>query len=200
MTAPLVLSPGWDAAYCPDPAPDQDDGYDWCQVYIGGSSATRQDGWSAAEVARVPTLRKLPVWVPTPGFDNPRQSALACLDALRRYRVRAWAHPWQWVMWDMETGVLPDPAWFKVAHSVMVAAGYGTISYGSPSWVFDEPNYSGMIVAQPDGSPDLAQLRAQHPGALIVGKQFRWGVNVPGGRIDQDILDAAALPHLGLWT
>lgn len=198
MSTLLEVANGWDAAYFPDPAPDQDDGYAWCEFYLGGSSATRQNGQSAAELARVAALPKLPVWVPTPGVDNPRQSALSCLTALRAFGIPAYAKPWRWVMWDMETGTLPDPAWFKVAHSVMVAAGYGTISYGSTSWVFGEPNYSGLIVAQPDGNADLAQLRAQHPGALIVGKQYRWGVTVPGGRIDQNVLDARYLPHLGL--
>ena len=206
MTGLVVASPvgdpiGWDAAFCPDPAPDQDDGYIWCEVYIGGSSATRRNGWDdPTEINRVADLPKLPVWVPTPGFDNPRQSALDCLAALRRYGVPAWARPWRAVMWDMETGILPDPAWFKVAHSVMVAAGYGTVSYGSTAWVFGEPNYMGMIVAQPDGDPSLELLRLAHRESLIVGKQYRWGVRVPGGVVDQDVLAASFLPHLGLWA
>ena len=196
----FVYDRGWDAAFCPDPAPDQDDGYTWCEVYIGGSSATRRDGWNGTEVDRVADLPKLPVWVPTPGFDNPRQSALACVTALHRYGVPAWEAPWRAVMWDMETGVLPDPAWFSVAHGVMLASGYATISYGSLSWAFGEPNYLGMIVADPDGNPDFRPLRAAHPGALIVGKQYKWGVRTPGGVTDQNSLDPAFLPHLGRWA
>jgi hypothetical protein len=193
----FIYERGWDAAFCPDPAPDQDDGYSWCEVYIGGSSATRRTGWNVTERARVADLPKLPVWVPTPGRDNPRQSALDCLYALRIFGVPAWATPWRAVMWDMETGTLPDPAWFKVAHGVMMAAGYGTVSYGSQGWAFGEPNYLGMIIADPDGTPDFRPLRAAHPDALIVGKQYKWQVDTPGGVIDQDALDPAFMPHLG---
>jgi len=196
----FIYDRGWDAAFAPDPPPDQDDGYSWCQVYIGGSSATRRNGYNQTELARVADLPKLPVWVPTPGFDNPRQSALACLAALKAFGVPANATPWRVVMWDMETGVLPDPAWFTIAHAVMMAAGYGTISYGSTAWVFGEPSYLGMIVAQPDGNPDFRPLQAQHPTAKIVGKQYRWGVQAPGGLVDQNALDPAFLPHLGHWA
>ncbi len=193
----FVYDRGWDAAFCPDPAPDQDDGYTWCEVYIGGSSATRRDGWNTTERARVADLPKLPVWVPTPGADNPRQTALACVEALRVLGYPAFATPWKAVMWDMETGMLPDPPWFRIAHGVIMAAGYGTVSYGSQGWVFGEPNYLGMIVADPDGDPDFQLLRAAHPGARIVGKQYRWGVQTPGGVIDQNALDPAFMPHLG---
>ena len=193
----FVYERGWDAAFCPDPAPDRDDGYTWCEVYLGGSSATRPAGWNQTERNRVADLPKLPVWVPTPGRDNPRQSALACLAALRALGVPSFATPWRAVMWDLETGIEPDPAWFAVAHGVMMAAGYGTVSYGSQSWVFGEPSYLGMIVAGPDGNPDFRALQAAHPGARIIGKQYRWDVTTPGGIVDQDALAPDFLPHLG---
>ena len=196
----MTLTNGFDAAFCPDPAPDQDEGYQWCEVYLGGSSATRRTGWDTTELARVADLPQLPVWVPTPGRENPRQSALGCLAALRAHGVPAHATPWRAVLWDLETGVEPDPAWFTVAHGVMVAAGYGTISYGSTSWVFGEPNYMGMIVAQYDGDPTLDKLRLAHPQALIVGKQYRADVAVTGGVVDLDVLEAGILPHLGKVT
>ena len=196
----MTLANGFDAAFCPDPAPDQDEGYQWCEVYLGGSSATRRAGWDPTELARVADLAQLPVWVPTPGVDNPRQAALSCLAALRAHGVPAHATPWRAVLWDLETGTEPDPAWFMVAHGVMVAAGYGTISYGSTSWVFGEPNYMGMIVARYDGDPTLDKLRLAHPGALIVGKQYRADVAVTGGVVDLDVLEAGMLPHLGRVT
>ncbi len=195
-----TLAHGWDAAFCPDPAPDQDDGFLWCEVYIGGSSATRRDGWDATEILRVADLRKMPVWVPTPGVDNPRQTALSCLAALRRYGVPAYDTPWRAVLWDLETGTEPDPAWFSVVRATMEANGYGTMSYGSVGWAFGEPNFMGLVVAKWDGNPELDLLRAAHPGHLIVGKQYRAGVSGPGGVVDLDVLDAAVLPHLGQWT
>jgi hypothetical protein len=191
-----VVVNGFDAAWCPDPVPT---GYGWCEVYIGGSSATRPRGWSAEEVIRVDHLPKLPVWVPTPGHDNPRQSALSCLAALKAFGVPAYATPWRAVLWDLETGVEPDPAWFSVVRSVMMNHGYGTMSYGSVAWAFGEPNYMGLIVAEWDGEPSLDSLRLEHPGALIVGKQYRAGVRVPGGEVDQDVLDSETMRHLGLW-
>ena len=193
----FVYERGWDAAFCPDPAPDQDDGYTWCEVYLGGSSATRRDGWNQTEHNRVADLPKLPVWVPTPGVDNPRQSALAYLAALRAVGYPAFATPWKAAMWDLETGTEPDPAWFSVAHSVMMAAGYGTVSYGSRAWVFGEPNYLGMIVSDPDGDPDFRPLQVAHPRAVIVGKQYKFGVQTPGGVIDLNALHPAFMLHLG---
>jgi hypothetical protein len=190
-----ILVPGWDAAFCPDPLPP---GH-WAEVYIGGSSAFRRNGWDDTEVSLVAHLPKLPVWVPTPGHENPRQSALACVSALQRYKVPHHATPWRTVLWDLETGVEPDPAWFAVARTTMEAHGYGTMSYGSTAWVFGEPNYTGMIVADWDGDPRLDSLRTAHPQALIVGKQYRAGVREPGGTVDLDSLDESVMGHLGLW-
>lgn len=193
----LELTPGWDAAFCPNPIPDDLNFGPWNEVYIGGSSATRRNGWNTGEMSLVRNRKCLPVYVPTPGFDNPRQAALDCIANLQRYHVPANASPWRAVMWDMETGVLPDPAWFTVVHSVMVAHGYGTVSYGSRAWVFGEPNYMGMIVADPDDNPDFTDLQLQHPQALIVGKQYNWNVTFDGNPIDLDSVRSDFLVHMG---
>jgi hypothetical protein len=201
-----VTSPGWDAAPVPDPAPDQDDQvpgapagttFQWCEVYIGGSSAFHV--WTQTERNRVDDLPKLPVWVPTPGFDNPRQSALACVASLHAAGVPAYATPWRAVMIDLETGKEPDQPWLAGFQAVTVQHGYDIWPYGSTSWIFGYADYSGLLVAQYDGSADLDALRRAHPGRHIVGKQYRAGVGVPGGVVDLDVLDAAALPHLGHW-
>jgi hypothetical protein len=191
----VTIVPGWDAAFYPASLPPGD----WCEAYIGGSSALRRSGQSCAELLRAARIPKLPVWVPTPGVDNPRQSALACVGALKAFGVPAYATPWRAVLWDLETGTEPDPAWFAAAHAVVMAHGYDTMSYGSVAWAFGEPNYAGMVIARYDGQPELATLQAAHPGAAIVGKQYRAGVSVPGGTIDLDVIEAAVMPHLGLW-
>lgn len=189
---------GFDAAFCPDPVPADlpvpfqpwTVPVEWCEFYMGGSSATRQDGWDDAEMGRVEHLPKLPVWVPTPGFENPRQSALGCLAALRRYGVPAFAEPYRMVMWDLETGREPDAAWLDVARSVMLGHGYDTMPYGSTSWIFGYQPYSGYMVADPTGRPHMYV----HPG--VAGTQYQWGVSVRGGVVDADLLDSAFLPHL----
>lgn len=191
------LIKGWDAAFCPNPLPDTLNFGEWNEVYIGGSSALRRQGWGLSEMQLVANRKCLPVYVPTPGFDNPRQAALDCIQQLRRYHVPAYATPWRVVMWDMETGIEPDAAWFTVVHSVMIANGYGTSSYGSRSWAFGEPNYMGLIIADYDGNPDFSALQQQHPGALIVGKQYAAGINIPGGQIDLDAITSGFLAHLG---
>lgn len=203
--AAIQLVPGWDAAFCPNPLPDTLNFGEWNEVYIGGSSALRRNGWGTAEVQLVQGRKCLPVYVPTPGIDNPRQAALDCIQQLRRYHVPSFASPWRAVMWDLETGILPDPAWFNVVHSVMIAAGYGTVSYGSVlgSFAFNEPNFMGIIIAHYDGIPDFTELQQQHPSALIVGKQYQAGVPVIDtlgnrvGEIDLDSITQAFLAHLG---
>ena len=137
------------------------------------------------------------MWVPTPGVDNPRQSALSCIRACQAYGVPAHATPWRTVLWDLETGTEPDPPWFAAARTVMEAHGYASMSYGSSGWAFGEPNYLGLIIALPGTSFTLDQVRSAHVGHLIAGIQDRFGVQVPGGVIDTDQLDAAWLPHLG---
>jgi len=193
----LITAPGWDAAPVPDPAPDQDDGYTWCEVYIGGTSAFHV--WTQTEINRVDDLPKLPVWVPKPGFDNPRQSALGCVAALKARGVPAYATPWRAVLIDLETGKEPDQPWLAAFQAVTVQYGYGIWPYGSTAWIFGYQDYSGLLVAHYDGSPDLEAFRVAHPGRHIVGKQYKAGVSVPGGTVDLDVLDAAALPHLGHW-
>lgn len=184
MTAEsLGLVPGFDAAFCPDPVPL---GYQWCEVYAGGSSATRQNGWTDAELARVAHLPRLVVWVPTPGFDNPRQSALGFLNWL-------WAHgvpdtnaegEHTRVMWDLETGREPDAGWLNTAANVLSAHGDWNVLYGSTSWLFGYPVRSGYCVADPTGFPHMYP----HPGVVLT--QWNWGKRVPGGVIDEDLATA----------
>lgn len=183
---------GFDGAFCPDPVPADIGGVPvgWCEFYMGGSSAFRPDGWDDAEMERVEHLPKLPVWVPTPGRENPRQSALGCVDALRRYGVPAHAAPYRAVLWDLETGTEPDAPWLATARAYLLAAGYDSLVYGSASWIFGYPPYSGYLVADPTGRPHMYV----HPG--VAGTQYEWGVNVTGGQVDLDLLDDALLPHL----
>src|SRR5215470_12120305 len=72
----------FDAAHCPDPVPT---GYDVAAVYAGGSSATH--AWSQAELDRVAHLLRLPVWVPTPGHENPEHVAGEFVVWLREHGV-----------------------------------------------------------------------------------------------------------------
>lgn len=190
----MAFVQGFDAAFCPDPVPDVVDGAPvaWCEFYMGGSSALRRDGWDAAEMDRVEHLPKLPVWVPTPGVDNPRQSAIGCVQALRRYGVPAYARPYKAVMWDLETGTEPDAAWLAIARGYLLGAGYDSLVYGSPSWVFGYPSYSGYVVADPTGRPHMYV----HPG--VAGTQYQFAVDVTGGQVDLDLLDETMMPHLYL--
>jgi hypothetical protein len=189
----MATALGFDAAECPDPVPQEINGMRvaWCEVYIGGSSAFRT--WTDAEIARVAHLPKLPVWVPTPGSDNPRQAAGACLTALRAHGVPAFASPYRAVMVDLETGIEPDPGWLGLFRDRILAGGYDTMPYGSTAWIFGYPKYTGYIVADYTGKPVLYP----HPG--VAGTQYAAEVPVPGGTVDLDVLDTLFLPHLGEW-
>jgi len=191
---------GWDAAYCPNPIPTHygTQPLEWCEVYIGGSSATRQHGWSAAELVRVEHMPKLPVWVPTPGWDNPRQSALACVAALAAFRVPAFATPWRAVLIDLETGAAKppgaDPSWLQHFQSVIVTRGYDTMAYASTSVVGAYPVYTGRIGACPDDDENLSKCYGKDVTVGLAGKQFAWL-----GAYDLDVLGSQVMPHLGLW-
>jgi hypothetical protein len=186
---------GWDAAFCPNPVPTQINGrqMSFAGFYLGGSSAFHV--WSDQDRRRLAAsrLRALPIWVPTPGSDNPRQVALAAAAAMGAVGIPHHATPWRVLMWDLETGVEPDPPWLNVAADTLASRGYGSLVYGSPgsSGLFSYAARTGYLVALYDGQPTLYP----HPGA--VGKQYEPNVAVPGGEVDLDVLEATILAHLG---
>jgi hypothetical protein len=190
-----LLVNGWDAAFCPDPVPTEINGrrMSYAGFYLGGSSAFRT--WSDDERQQLSAsgLQAMPIWVPTPGFENPRQVALQASAALKAVGIPPYAKPYRALMWDLETGIEPDSQWMTVAANTLVSHGYDSLVYGSPdgSQIFSEPQRLGYIVAYYDGRPSLYP----HPGA--VGKQYQANVSVPGGEVDLDVLEGSILAHLG---
>jgi len=164
---------GFDAEFCPDPVPS---GYQWCMVYAGGSSAAHP--WDSAELARVAHLPRLPVWVPTPGTDNPVTAAAELMAWLRGHKVPAGTH----VMWDMETGQEPDPQWLGKAADAVRKAGWLNLIYGSVSSIFGQPRRDGYVVANPTGQPHM------YAAANVRATQYSFNVTEPGGQIDQDLM------------
>lgn len=193
-----ALVNGWDAAFCPDPVPTQINGRQMAfgGFYLGGSSAFHV--WSDQDRRRLTAsrLRALPIWVPTPGSDNPRQVAIAAATAMGAVGIPNHATPWRVLMWDFETGVEPDPPWLNVAANTLASRGYGSLVYGSPdsSGLFSYAPRTGYLVAFYDGEATL------YPHASVIGKQYQQNVVVPGGEVDLDVMEATMLPHLGSVT
>jgi hypothetical protein len=194
---------GWDAAFCPDPAPKDIGGQvqSYGGFYLGGSSAYHV--WSDVERRRLAAsgLKTMPIWVPTPGYDNPRQVALEAAAAMLAVGMPRYARPWyRPLMWDLETGIEPDPGWVLTATRTLHSRGYDSILYGSPggSHLFSEPlsdgGWSAYLVASYDGIPEL------YPHAGVVGKQYAPNVAVPGGEVDLDVVAGSLLAHLGSVT
>jgi hypothetical protein len=186
---------GWDAAFCPDPPPAEIGGHrmSYGGFYLGGSSAFHV--WTDQERRRLAAsgLRCMPIWVPTPGFENPRQVALAAAAALRAVGVPHHATPWRVLMWDLETGKEPDPPWLNIAADTLASRGFGSLVYGSPggSGLFSYAQRSGYMVASFDGVPEL------YPHPHVVGKQYTANQAVPGGEVDLDVVSSSLLAHLG---
>ncbi len=186
VEAEVDTAPVWDASHCPNPLPD---GYAACMGYLGGSSAAHE--WTNEEWDAVRHMPRLPVWVPTPGVDNPRQSALACVRRLAELGVpRADQQGGRHVtvLWDLETGTEPDPGWANHAADVLLAHGYFNLIYGSTAWIFGNPSRAGYVVADPTGSAHMYL----HPD--VSGTQYAWGIQTAGGAIDASLftLDAIA--------
>jgi hypothetical protein len=195
MSSAAMLVNGWDAAFCPNPVPTVINGrrMAYAGFYLGGSSAYRT--WTDDERRRLAAsrLRAMPIWVPTPGYENPRQVGLQAVAALKAVGIPAHATPFRAMMWDLETGIEPDSQWLTIAANTLASNGYDNLVYGSPdgSHIFSEPPRLGYIVAYYDGRPSLYP----HPGA--VGKQYQANVSVPGGQVDLDVLESTILAHLG---
>jgi len=171
---------GWDAEFCPGPLPSGG----WCMVYAGGSSASR--AWDEAELARVAHVPRLPVWVPTPGSDDPAAAAAEFGGWLRGYKVPAGAH----VMWDMETGKEPDPKWCAAAADAIRKEGWLNLVYGSVSVVFGQPARDGYVVANPTGQLHM------YGAANVRATQYAFNVAVAGGHVDLDVMAADLVRQL----
>lgn len=176
----------WDSAACPATPPA---GHAACMAYFGGSSATR--AWTTDELDHVKALklRILPVWVPTPGSDNPRAAAEGLIQRLHDESVPAGVH----VMWDMETGKEPDAAWLNRAADTVAAAGWLNLVYGSTSTLFGQPPRDGYVVA------DWAVPRQPHlyGRAHVRATQFANDVSLPDGhKIDQSVITHDLLAEL----
>lgn len=181
---------GFDARLCPDPVPD---GMAFVMPYIGGSSASHV--WTGAELARVAHLPRLPIWVPTPGTDNPRQAALGAVSVMRSLGIPPGprlCHEQCALLWDMETGTEPDPRWYNTAADVLWSHGYANVGYASPDVAAHLPIRSGLIVARPGTPPAVGPMAGE------IGTQYRWGERTPGGTIDLDVLRESALRLLWL--
>jgi hypothetical protein len=191
----MPLAYGWDASSCPSPPPTEIGGkrMSYGGFYLGGSSAFRV--WTDQERRHLAAsgLKCMPIWVPTPGSENPRQVALAAVSAMGAVGIPHHATPWRVLMWDFETGVEPDPPWLNIAADTMASRGYGSLVYGSPggSGLFSYAARSGYMVADYDG------VAALYPHPNVVGKQYQANVTVPGGEVDLDVIDSSLLDHLG---
>jgi hypothetical protein len=171
LTAVIEADPGFDAAYLPDPVPR---GFGWCMVYAGGSAATH--AWDAAELERVVAagLRLLPVWVPTPGHDDPAAAG----EEFAVWLADHGAPKGTPVLWDMETAGAASAAWLNRACDVTaVASGRGALNlvYGSTGTLFGLPARSGYFPADPTGSPHFVQRPE------VAGTQYRWNVPTSAG-------------------
>lgn len=195
----MTLAFGWDAAFCPDPPPIMINAVkqSYAGFYIGGSSAfhvwTGDERLRLDEAGETDGLLVMPIWVPTPGHENPRQAGLEAASVMAELGFPAYAKPWRVLMWDFETGIEPDPPWQKIACDTLASRGYGSLIYGSVdgSGLFSYQPRSGYMVARYDGRAQL------YPHADTVGKQYQAGVAVPGGTVDLNVVDAAVLAHLG---
>jgi len=159
-------------------------------VYAGGSSAAHE--WTSSELALVKHLPRLPVWVPTPGSEDPAKAASGFAEWLRGHHVppvnRYGEH--MRVMWDLETGKEPDPQWLKrAADHLQKQTGMWNVVYGSISTLFGQPARSGYIVANFPSPPAVGQAHLyQRPN--VVGTQYSAEVPVPGGVIDENVFTA----------
>jgi hypothetical protein len=171
----------FDAAHCPNPAPK---GYEGALVYAGGSSATH--AWTGAEIARARKVVTwlLPVWVPTPGTDDPVKAGQQFVAWLTAHKVRTSqqaGHPVH-LMWDLETGKEPDAAWADQACRVTANAGWYNLIYGSLNVIFRQPVRHGYFVANPTGQPHMYDHQD------VKATQYALNVKLAGGVIDQSLV------------
>jgi hypothetical protein len=181
-----VLS-GFDAAFCPNPVPTESE-FDVVEFYAGGTSAFHI--WTPAERSLIKGRLTLPIWVPTPGLDNPTQVAEGIAATLKSLGIPSHATPYRAVMLDMETST--DAEFITLCCNKLASFGYDSYIYGSAGSVFNLPSRSGYIVADPTGIAHIYD----HPD--VIGTQYAWGVNLVGGQVDADLYLEAIKPHLSI--
>ena len=181
--AAVEFLPGWDAAFLPQPLPP---GY--AGVYVGGSNAFRIA--PDEELEAVARGLVLPIWVPSPWIDNPRQVAFQAAARLEALGIPRYARPYRALMIDLETW--EDPTWLEAFAARFISQGYDTIPYGSPGNIFNQPRRLGYAVASPTGQPHMYP----HPGVLIT--QWAWDKRATNGVLyDADLAFAWLAAHLG---
>jgi hypothetical protein len=186
----------FDAAHCPDPAPT---GYEGALVYAGGSSAAH--AWTRQEIARAAAVVKwlLPTWVPTPGTDNPKAAGTEFVNWLNNHKVPDSTKAGHQVhlLWDLETGVEPDPPWVNAACKVTADAGWYNLIYGSVSWLFQQPERSGYWVAG-FPAPGNPQPPYMYRHINVKATQYAANVKVKGGVIDKSLVSVELANQM--WT
>lgn len=183
----LIL--GFDAMRCPSRIPT---GARFAMPYVFGSSAAHI--WTMNELNRVAHMPVLPICVPTPGLDNPRQAAIGLATVLERLgypRNTTGDGKFYRVLWDLETGKEPDPGWVNVACDYLLSAGWFSEIYGSPSWEFGQPHRAGYFVADPTGKPHL------YPAPGVNGTQYMWNANEGFGTFDRDCATKFLFDRMG---
>lgn len=177
--------PGWDAAFMPQPLPP---GY--AGVYVGGSNAFRIAPDEDLEAVALARALVLPIWVPSPWIDNPRQVAFQAAARLEALGIPRYARPYRALMIDLETWA--DPTWLDTFAPRFLSQGYETIPYGSAGNIFEQPKRLGWAVADPTGNPHM------YPHAGVVITQYAWDKRAANGVLyDGDLAFSWLAKHLG---
>lgn len=188
VTGDVATIEAFDAEVCPETIPA------WAFAaffYAGGSSAAQV--WDQDERQRIMHLHKGPIWVPTPGRDDPRKVASDAATELARLglpQIGDQGADGCVLFWDLETGREPDPEWYTVAADRLHRRGYHSGAYGSLGYLFHYQARAGFWAADPTGQPHLTD----HPN--VVAEQYAWNVSVPGGRVNRDLIARSLLPNL----
>jgi hypothetical protein len=138
--------------------------------YIGGQA---EHVWLLEEWQRFGHLRQFPIWV-----ANTMSVVTAtgqAVDAVTVARRLGW-HEERAIICDMEN--TDSPGWWDAWAVSVAQQGYFPVWYGSAD--ARPATATAVWLADPDGVPELT--------GGVLGKQFAWDVDVPGGLVDWSVV------------
>ena len=176
MTSGLIHAA--DASIPPAFAGELPKGTEAILLYLGDKNRTphvaTRDEWTRFE-----HLLQMGIWVADLNA-NPVAQAKAAADAAH---ALGFTRNIRGILGDFEATA--DPAWIGEWGLQVRQDGFIPLAYESAGVLAANPRLDGVVLAQPNDPPTVPA------GQLIVGRQYRWGVQAGPGVVDLDVFDSS---------
>ena len=170
-----------DASTPPADAKDLPAGTEAVLGYLGSPGRTPHI-WSAYQWHPFEHLLQMGIWV-CDFNESPVKQARQAANAAHALGWSRHLFDTRGIIGDFEA--VNDPAWIGEFGLKLREDGYVPLGYESSSVLNANPRLDGIILAQPNQPPVVPH------GQLIIGRQYKWGVQAGSTTVDLDVFDSS---------